>query len=34
MIRQLKDKETRKIREGTISQKLPMEFQVVVRREL
>ncbi len=34
MIRQFKDKEARKIWEGTISRKLPMDIQVVARRKL
>ena len=34
MIRQFKDKETRKIWEGTNSRKLPMDIQVVARRKL
>ena len=34
MIRQIKDKEARKIWEGTISRKLPMDIQVVARRNL
>jgi toxin HigB-1 len=34
MIRQFKDKEARKIWEGTISRKLPTDIQVVARRKL
>jgi proteic killer suppression protein len=34
MIRQFKDKEARKIWEGTISRRLPMDIQVVARRKL
>jgi proteic killer suppression protein len=34
MIRQFKDKEARKIWEGTISRKLPMDIQVVTSRKL
>jgi len=34
MIRQFKDKEARKIWEGTISRKLPIDIQVVARRKL
>jgi proteic killer suppression protein len=34
MIRQFKDKETRKIWEGTVSRKLPTEIQAVARRKL
>ena len=34
MIRQFKDKEARKIWEGTISRRLPMDIQAVARRKL
>ena len=34
MIRQFKDKEARKIWEGSISRKLPTDIQVVARRKL
>jgi toxin HigB-1 len=34
MIRQFRDKEARKVWEGTISRKLPMDIQVVARRKL
>lgn len=34
MIRQFKDKEALKIREGNISRKLPIEIQAVARRKL
>jgi proteic killer suppression protein len=34
MIRNFKDKEARKIWEGTISRKLPTDIQVVARRKL
>jgi len=34
MIRHFKDKEARKIWEGTISRKLPTDIQVVARRKL
>jgi toxin HigB-1 len=34
MIRQFRDKEARKIWEGTISRRLPMDIQAVARRKL
>jgi len=34
MIRNFRDKEAKKIWEGTISRKLPMDIQVVARRKL